>query len=200
MDEATSEWLGHNTDVAGFLEALGELDFDPSRKRTMVIGAGGAARAVVAALAAAGAVEIAVVNRTWEHAAQLVGDLSQIFPNSHIYAGPLDPAAWPYNRNPRALVVNASSHGLLNPDEPFPLEADDMAGRDADRHTVFFDLTYGDTPFLRAVAPKAAHTLDGLSMLVYQGALAFEWWTGLPAPRPQMLAAAREALAARQRA
>ena len=198
LDEEADGWLGHNTDVAGFLEALRDVDYDPNRKRTMVIGAGGAARAVVGALARAGAVEIAVVNRTWDHAAQLVADLSQVFPNSHIYAAPLDPAAWPYNRNPRTLVVNASSHGLLEPDQPFPIDADAMAGRDADRHTVFFDLTYGDTPFLRAVESKAAHIVDGLSMLVYQGALAFEWWTGLPAPRAEMLKAARAALAERR--
>ncbi len=198
LDEEQGGWLGHNTDVDGFLEALAEINFDPTKKRTMVIGAGGAARAVVYALANAGAIEIAVVNRTWEHASQLVAELSAVVPHSHIYAAPLDPAAWPYNRNPRMLVVNASSHGLLDPQGVFPLQADDMAGRDADRHTVFFDLTYGDTPFLRAVEERAAHRMDGLAMLVYQGARAFEWWTGLEAPRAQMLAAARQALAERQ--
>lgn len=197
LDEDQGGWLGHNTDVGGFLEALQSEDYDPDRQRTMVIGAGGAARAAVYALASAGAIEIAVVNRTWEKAMELAGQINAQFPNSHIYATPLDPAAWPFNRNPRTLVVNATSQGILNPDEPFPIDPDQMAGRDADRRTLFFDLTYGDTPFLSVARAKAAHLLDGLPMLVYQGALAFEWWTDLPAPRAQMLEAALSAREAR---
>ncbi len=198
LDEEQGGWLGHNTDVGGFLEALGTVGYDPAKQRTMVIGAGGAARAVVYALASSQAAEIAVVNRTWEHAAELVSQLGPYFPQSHMYSAPLDPAAWPYNRNPRTLIVNASSQGVLEPDQPFPVEADALAGRDADRRTIFFDLTYGDTPFLRAVRDEAAHAIDGLAMLVSQGALSFEWWTGLPAPHAEMLAAAQSALAERQ--
>ncbi len=196
LDEAQDGWLGHNTDVGGFLQALYETDYNPERKRVLVIGAGGAARSVVYALAQAGAVEIAVANRTWENGIELVNELGMRFPHTHMYATPLDPAAWPFNRNPRTLVVNTSSHGLLHPDEAFPIDPDAMAGRDADRRTYFFDLTYGETPFQRAVRDRAAHLLDGLTMLVYQGAMAFEWWTGLEAPRAEMLAAARAALAA----
>ncbi|HEX2915868.1 MAG TPA: shikimate dehydrogenase [Chloroflexia bacterium] len=198
LDEASGGWLGHNTDVGGFLESLQALDFNPLKKRALVVGAGGAARGVVYALASAGAVEIAVANRSWENAIELVSQLGAIFPQTHMYATPLDPAAWPFNRNPRSLVVNATSQGILEPDKPFPIDPDAMAGRDADRHTVFYDLTYGDTPFLRTARDKAAYLVDGLGMLVYQGAEAFEWWTGLNAPRSAMLEAARAALAARE--
>jgi shikimate dehydrogenase len=185
-------WLAHNTDVGGFQEALDSIGYSPLKQRTMVIGAGGAARAVVMALGGAGAVEIAVVNRNFERAAQLVAEVGSYFSQCNIYAAPLDPAAWPFNRNPRTLVVNATSQGILEPDAEFPIDPDHLAGRDADRRTVFFDLTYGDTPFLRSVRDRAAQVLDGLPMLVYQGALAFEWWTGLTAPREKMLAAVRE--------
>lgn len=192
--------FGYNTDPAGFLEALKrEVNFEPRGKRTMVLGAGGAARGVVLALASQGASEIAVANRTYDKAVDLVAQLAPVFPNSHIYATPLDPASWPFNRNPRALVVNATSQGLLEPDKEFPVSAAALSGRDPDRHTVFFDLTYGDTPFLKMVRPVAAHVLEGLSMLVYQGAQSFEFWTGLSAPVEQMLAAARAALAEREK-
>lgn len=188
--------VGYNTDPIGFLEALqNEADFKVQGKRTLVMGAGGAARSVVLALASEGAVEIAVANRTYAHAAELVKQLAPLFPNVHIYAAPLDPAAWPSNRNPRHLIVNTTSMGLLEPSKPFPISAEALSGRDPDRHTIFFDLTYGDTPFLRMVRPVAAHVLDGLSMLVYQGAQSFELWTGLVAPRQVMLEAARQALA-----
>lgn len=191
---------GYNTDPAGFLEALkNEVNFDPRGKRTMVIGAGGAARGVVLALASQGASEIAVANRTYDKAVDLVAQFAPIFPNSHIYATPLDPASWPFNRNPRALVVNATSQGLLEPDKEFPVSAEALSGRDPDRHTIFFDLTYGDTPFLKMVRPLAAHVLDGLTMLVYQGAQGFEFWTGLAAPISVMLEAARTALAEREK-
>ncbi len=197
LDNEQGGWLAHNTDVGGFLTALEEQGYNPAKQRTMVIGAGGAARAVVFALAAAEASEIAVVNRTWEKATELVSQLGPLFPQTHMYSTPIDPSAWPFNRNPRTLVVNATSQGLLAPDEEFPVDPDHMAGRDADRRTIFFDLTYGDTPFLRAAGAKAAHLVDGLSMLVYQAALAFEWWTGLPAPHSAMMAAAKAALAER---
>lgn len=197
LDDAAGGWLAHNTDVGGFLDALHAEDYNPLKQRTMVIGAGGASRAVVFGLAGAGAVEIAVVNRSFENAAALVGEIAPYFPQCNIYAAPLDPAAWPFNRNPRTLVVNATSQGILSPGEEFPIAADYLAGRDADRRTLFFDLTYGDTPFLRAVRSDAAQAVDGLSMLVYQGALAFEWWTGLAAPREKMLQVTQQALSER---
>jgi len=189
---------GYNTDPAGFLEALQrDANYEPKGKRTLVLGAGGAARAVVLALASEGAVEIVVANRTFERAATLVNEIGPLFPNVHIFATPLDPAAWPSNRNPRTLVVNTTSLGLLEPDKPFPISPEALSGRDPDRHTIFFDLTYGDTPFLKMARPIAAHVLDGLTMLVAQGAQSFELWTGLTAPRDLMLAAARNALTAR---
>lgn len=185
---------GHTTDVAGFLEALQAEDYNPRAQRTLVIGAGGAARAVVYALASAGANEIAVANRTYENALEVEDALKPLFPQCNLYATHLDPAAWPFNRNPRTLIVNATSQALMAPGETFPVSAEALAGRNPERRTIFFDLTYGDTPFLRMAREAEARTLDGLSMLVYQGAHSFEFWTGLEAPRQQMLEAARAAL------
>jgi shikimate dehydrogenase len=191
---------GYNTDPAGFLEALQqEANFAAKGKHSLVLGAGGAARAVVAALANEGAVEIVVANRTLERAAQLVAELGPAFPQVKLYATPFDPAAWSDNHNLYDLIVNTTSLGLLEPNQPFPIAAEAFTRRNHNHPTVFFDLTYGDTPFLRMARPIAAHVLDGLSMLVYQGAHSFELWTGLEAPRTLMLEAARQALAARHK-
>ncbi len=189
---------GHTTDVDGFLEALKEADYDPKGQRTMVIGAGGAARAVVYALLSAGATEIAVANRSYENADALAQELSAQFSQCNLYGTDLDPAAWPFNRNPRTLIVNATSQALTAPNEAFPVSAEALAGRNPERRTIFMDLTYGDTPFLRMAQEAEARTLDGLTMLVYQGAHSFELWTGLPAPRQQMLEAAKAALASQK--
>jgi shikimate dehydrogenase len=184
---------GHNTDAQGFLESLKRIaNYHPKGQRTMVLGAGGSARAVVYALAKEGAFEIAVANRNFDRAAELVGSLKENFPNCHMYAAPLDPAAFPFNRNPRTLIVNTTSFGLAeeDKDKPFPLSAEVMSGRNPERRTIFFDLIYnGDTPFLREALKAEAVAINGKAMLVYQGALSFELWTGLPAPVDKMLEA-----------
>ncbi len=179
---------GHNTDVGGFLEALKAEGCDPNGKRAIVLGAGGAARGVIYALLTAGAFEVAVANRTIEKAEEICQHFQASFPNCHLHALPFDPAGWPNFRYPRTLVVNATSYGLHpGEDEDFPISAADLSGRNPERITYFFDLQYGETPFTRMAAKEgAAHVHDGSSMLVYQGALSFELWTGLPAPREVM--------------
>jgi len=188
---------GHTTDVAGFMEALKAEDYDPQKQRTLVLGAGGAARAVVYALATAGATEIAVANRSFERSAELAEVMAAQFPQCNIYGTDLDPAAWPFNRNPRTLIVNATSQALTSPHEPFPVSAEALAGRNPERRTLFYDISYGNTPFLEMARAAEARTLDGLTMLVFQGAHSFELWTGLTAPRQQMLEAAQAALASK---
>jgi shikimate dehydrogenase len=191
-DSDTQQLLaGHNTDAQGFLEALKrEANYNPKGQRTLVFGAGGSARAVVYALAKEGAFEIALLNRSFDRAAELAESIKENFPNCHIYAAPLDAAALPFNRNPRTLIVNTTSFGLAAEDQnkPFPLSAEMMSGRNPERRTVFFDLIYSpDTPFLREAQKAEAFAMNGKSMLVYQGALSFELWTGLAAPIDQML-------------
>ena len=198
LDKEQATWAGNNTDVDGFLEALAGADYSPKDQKVLVIGAGGASRGAVYGLALAGAKEIVVINRTQARAEELVHDLSQPFPACFLHTAPFEPAAWSADAEPFTLVVNASSHGVLHPDAAFPLDGAILTSRITSAETLFFDLTYGNTPFLRAVAPYSTRHLDGLSMLVYQGAKAFEIWTGLPAPRTIMFEAARKALLARQ--
>jgi shikimate dehydrogenase len=169
----------HNTDAPGFLAALGE---DEARGlRALVLGAGGAGRAVAWALREAGAAEVAVWNRTPERAKALADDLG-------ISAIPR-PATC-------ALLVNATSVGL----KPRLTEADTLASLHLDQLDpvrIVVDLVYGDAPsaLLGWAARGGSRTVDGLEVLVRQGALSFERWTGVEAP----IEAMRGAAASRQR-
>lgn len=177
---------GHNTDAGGFRAPLEALLAGEGPGHAVVVGAGGAARAVVLALARMGALEIAVLNRTEERAVGLCDALAEV-------AGvPLMPLGM--ERATRALrdarvVVNATSvgmaHGAAAGESPLPREA-------LHPGLVVVDLVANplETPLLRAAAAAGAATLGGLAMLVEQGALAFELWTGQPAPRDIMREAA----------
>jgi shikimate dehydrogenase len=176
---------GHNTDITGFLRALtDDAGFDPAGARVVVLGAGGAARACVVALAQAGAADIVVVNRDPERAAQLVASVG---------AGRVANGAAADDCRRAELLVNATSVGMVGGPAPdaLPLPLDWLP-----KHGVVYDLVYRPmaTPLLRAAASASLPTLGGLAMLVFQGAAAFELWTGRPAPIDRMKAAALGAM------
>jgi shikimate dehydrogenase len=182
--------LGANTDVEGFLAALREDGgLDPAGLRVAVLGAGGAARAVVWGLVQAGAARVLVLNRTPAHAAALVRELA---PACGL-AGPLPAAA-----DEAAvldgvdLLVHCTAigmrHSATEADLPLPAAAIPTGACVVD--IVANPL---ETPLLRAAAARGCRTLGGLAMLVRQGAAAFERWTGRPAPLDVMFAAARRA-------
>ncbi|HSK50475.1 MAG TPA: shikimate dehydrogenase [Solirubrobacterales bacterium] len=163
----------HNTDADGFLRSLPE---SPAGKRALVLGAGGAARAVVWALIREEA-EVEVWNRTGERAAALCTELGG------------DPVADP-DQSACELIVNTSAVGLKGED-PFaalPLAAD----RFGPEQTVL-DMVYapGGTALLAAAAAAGATVVDGIEVLVQQGALSLRIWTGREAPLEPMRAAAR---------
>jgi shikimate dehydrogenase len=162
-----------NTDAAGFLAAL---DMDVSGMRALVLGAGGAARAVVWALREAGAAEVAVWNRSADRAEALAATLGATA------------IARPASCD---LLVNATSVGL----EPRLDEAETLAALQLDEldpPAVVADLVYGDepTPLLGWAERGGARTVGGLDMLVRQGALSFQRWTGVEPPLDVMRAAA----------
>jgi shikimate dehydrogenase len=163
----------HNTDAPGFLAAVGE---DVRGLRALVLGAGGAGRAVAWALREAGAADVAVWNRTPERADELAGDLG--------VTAILRPATCD-------LLVNATSVGLKpRLDEAATLAA--LQLDELDPPQIVVDLVYGDepTPLLGWAARGGSRTVDGREVLVRQGALSFERWTGLEAPIDAMLHAA----------
>lgn len=173
--------LGESTDGAGFLDSLREDHaFDPDRRRCVVIGAGGAARAVVLALAGAGAGSVVVVNRTPE-AAELAARLAG-------RAGRVGEAAEAADAD---LVVNATPVGMgddpLLPVDPVHLGPGQLVA----------DLVYHPprTPLLEAARERGAVAVNGLGMLIHQAAHAFRLWTGEEPPLEVMSAAAARALA-----
>lgn len=169
-----AEVHAHNTDADGFLTALPE---PPDGKRALVLGAGGAARAVVWGLGREGA-EVEVWNRTPARAKQICAELGGT------------PVAKP-DQAAYELIVNTSAAGLdgEDPFEHLPLAAD----RFSPSQTVV-DLVYGDAPsrLLAAAAAARARTVDGLEILVQQGALSLRIWTGRKAPLDVMRTAARD--------
>lgn len=162
-----------NTDAEGFLRSL---PASPEGKRALVLGAGGAARAIVWALLREGA-EVAVWNRTElrsQHLCEELGGESVGAPDQTAYE----------------LIVNTTAVGLGDED-PFaelPLDADAFLAA----QTVV-DMVYGGEPtaLLRAAEAAGATTVDGIEILVQQGALSLETWTARPAPLETMRAAAR---------
>jgi shikimate dehydrogenase len=169
--------VGDCTDGAGFLAALRRGSrFEPAGRRCLVVGAGGAARAVVAALAGAGAAEVAVLNRDRvraEAAAALAGAAGRVGDAS--------------DASGADLVVQATPVGLGDPRAVHPL----VDPSRFHRGQTVVDLVYhpARTALLEAAAARGAAVANGLGMLVHQAGLALEWWTGRPAPLGAMWAA-----------
>lgn len=170
--------IGENTDGKGFLRSLrDDAHVDPVGKRVVVFGAGGAARAMTVELALAGAAQITVVNRSAERGAALVRLLNDKTSVSATFVPWATPYAIPAETD---VVVNATSIGLF----PNVTDKPDIA-----YDTITASMTVCDvipnpprTPFLQAATRRGAQTLDGLGMLVYQGAIGFTMWTGQDAP------------------
>jgi shikimate dehydrogenase len=160
-----------NTDAPGLLDALG----DPVPRSALVLGAGGSARAAAYALKAAGA-DVAVWNRTPERARVLAADLG-------VSAVEAPSAA--------EMLVNCTSVGLHDPAATFkylPVTSDDIG-----EYACVVDLVYrdGGTELLRQAEQRGCRCVDGLEILVRQGARSFEIWTGRSAPLEVMRQAAR---------
>jgi shikimate dehydrogenase len=177
--------LGDNTDARGFARSLrGRVRLRGGR--AVLIGAGGSARAVASSLVDAGCRDVVVANRTHARGEALAAWLRDAgVPARVVPLGALrDGAALEGAR----LVVNTTSVGLTGRSVAVRFEA-------APRRCLFVDLVYGraPSPFLFAAAKKRRPTLDGAGMLLHQGALAFEWWTGRRAPLHAMVLALRSA-------
>ena len=184
--------LGDNTDGQGFYTPLQEMGVDLAGKQVVVLGAGGAARAVVFRLARAGA-QILVINRTPERAERLVQAVAQ--------AGYRDAARILNTNRPEALsaaiagatlLVQTTRVGMVPQEEALP----DLPLDALSPHLLVYDLVYNpiETRLLREARMRGCRTLTGVKMLVYQGAAAFQRWTGIWPPTEVMEAAVLSAL------
>ncbi len=172
--------IGHNTDGRGFLRSLKEgARYDSRGQRFLFIGSGGAARAVGFSLALAGAEKITFCDIDREKAGLLAGDIRE---KTGVDAGTITHAELKACADEAGCLINATPLGLKKGD-PLPMPADCIQRR----HLVC-DLVYNppETPFLKAAKSRRAKTLAGLGMLLFQGVIAFEIWTGKKAPVPIM--------------
>lgn len=182
--------VGWNTDGKGFMRALATAGIEPRGQRVVLLGAGGAARAIAVELALAGAERIAVVNRSPARGRELVelltsrtGARAELVAWSGPYAAP----------EGTGLLVNATSIGLepdvdARPDLRYEAIRPGMVACDV--------IPAPRTPFLDEARRRGARPLDGLGMLVHQGAIGFELWTRREAPVSVMHAALAKAFGA----
>ena len=177
------KWIGANTDVYGFVTALKEeAGFQAKGKTAVILGAGGAAKAVAYGLASSGIKGIYIANRHPQRAMKLARALLKLFP--HLTLGVLDFDACCLGSaiSQVDLVVNATSVGLKS--ETQALIPDAWIPKAGKKQKLFYDLIYhrAETGFMKLARKKGHKTLGGLGMLLYQGAKAFEYWTGRKAP------------------
>jgi len=167
---------GENTDGKGFIVSLFEAGIEPKGQRVVILGAGGAARAMTIELAGAGVSHIAVVNRGKARGEALVNLLSQKTSVNAEYISWEKTFTIPAETN---IVVNATSIGMYpDPNKPmidYETLHDSMVVCDGVHNPV-------QTPFLIEAAKRGCKTLDGFSMLINQGAISFKLWTGHDAP------------------
>jgi shikimate dehydrogenase len=183
--------IGANTDARGLARWMRQVGIDPAGQPALVLGAGGAARATVWALADLGARSVRVLNRTQEHAQSLIEALRPRLPSTQLAWGHLAEAAAPPS-TPWRVIVNATSlghHGKA------PVVHPGCYSRDC----VAIDLAYNppETGFMVAARRAGARAENGLGMLLHQAALAFECWTGQAAPMDAYAAALTERVAGR---
>jgi shikimate dehydrogenase len=217
-----SRLVGYNTDAGGFLRALRkEGGFDPAGKRAVLVGAGGVARAAGFALARAGVKSLVITDIISERAHGLASDLERSLARTQ---GPPPRSCVDAKEIGGVASLDFQMHPIpeikvLSPDEP--QFAETILGCDllvnctpvgmkhsategespveaklVPKGALVYDVVYNplETPLLTDTKKAGGRTLSGLAMLVYQGAMAFEMWTGKEAPVDIMLNAAKKAL------
>ncbi|TET17459.1 MAG: shikimate dehydrogenase [Dehalococcoidia bacterium] len=170
---------GYNTDATGFLQALLDREVELEGKNMVILGAGGASRAISFILAERGA-HLIILNRLLEldWAEELASRISQIF-TKEVEALELTDENLVKVLEKADILVNATSVGMSPNVDEIPVPANLLKPS-----LIVFDIVYNPikTRLLREAEAAGAETIGGLDMLVWQGALAFEKWTGLKAP------------------
>ena len=186
------ELVGYNTDAYGFIKSLKDCSgLDPRGKRALLLGAGGAARAAAYALAKEGIAHLTIANRTPSRAESLADEIKNLLPDVQAIAtaepGLIEAA------QDADLIVNATSTGMRHSES----EGQTMLTTGAiPPSAVVYDMVYNppETPLTAEARRAGATVVGGLSMLIHQGAAAFQRWTGKEAPISVMMAAGKKAL------
>lgn len=194
LSMAEGEMIGDNTDARGFLRALANAGVEARGSHCLILGTGGAARALAYAMVKADAASVTVAGRSNSHTSSLLHDLGSAYPGADDL---LRPAGWaevttclPANIS---LIVNATSVGMLG--GPAPMESP-ILPQALQSHHIVFDAVYNPmrTPLLEGAEAAGTRCIGGLDMLVCQGAESFRSWFGVDAPLDVMYDAARKAM------
>jgi shikimate dehydrogenase len=176
--------IGENTDGKGFLKSLQSM-IDPQGKSVVLFGAGGAARAIAVELGLAGVRHITIVNRSEQRGAELVNVLReqlQLEAQLVVWGGDY---AVPEGTD---VVINGTSIGLYDPEARLAIDLDSLRPGMIAADVVFNPVR---TRFLIEAAARGCRPLDGLGMLVNQGIVGIQYWTGID-PQPEVMRQALE--------
>ena len=183
------EMVGYNTDGLGALNALKACGGGPRGRKVVILGAGGASRSISFAIAQE-ASELVILNRTPKNAEMLATRISDVT-GRRVRWGRLSGDLLAKELKDASILVNATSVGMHPNDSETPVEKSLLR-----RDMIVFDFVYNppETRLLEEAKSLGAKVIDGLAMLVYQGAASFEIWTGMKAPVELMMKAARDEL------
>jgi len=193
--EEDGKLSGDNTDARGFVADLRDHGVTLTGQRALVLGAGGSARAIVYGLAEAGCLSITVLNRTVDKAHELAQEIRDVFPFCRL-SGHAMPDEIAILAQEAQMIVNCTSLGMTPKIEGLPWD-ETVAFRPGQ---VVYDLVYNppQTRLLVKAAADGAQAIGGLGMLIWQGAIAFERWTGQLPPVDVMRTAAEAVFAKRR--
>ena len=182
---------GYNTDVIGFKKTFQEVGkFTIKKKKAVILGAGGAARAVIYSLLEEGIEEISIFNRTLEKTEKIKQGFSPFFPESNINIFSFEQNDLKDKIKKANLLVNATSVGMASQLDNTPLPDEKLFHPDL----LVYDLIYhpAKTFFLRQAERVGAKIINGLPMLVYQGIESFYLWTGFKPEEKEILEIIRQ--------
>jgi shikimate dehydrogenase len=191
IENRNGQLIGHNTDGMGFMRAFQDgFSHVVKGSRVLLLGAGGAARAVATQMATDGISEIVIANRTYGRARRLVKTLMENFPNISALAIRMPGESLKKISLRADILIDATSSGLIFDNT---LNISSVTFRPS---MLVCDLTYNPptTPFLKIAKEAGCKTMNGVGMLLHQGALAFQIWTGQEAPLSVMRKALEEGL------
>ncbi|MCC6542971.1 MAG: shikimate dehydrogenase [Nitrospirae bacterium] len=182
--------VGHNTDGQGFIASLNECGQSVNGRSILIIGAGGAARAVAFSLARGGAGSILIANRTISKGKSLKEQIGKYFSSINLDVKGMDPEDLRGVINSVDMVVNTTSIGLMKED-PSPVPREFLH-----RDLFVCDLIYNppDTELIRYAKELCSGYMNGSGMLIFQGAASFKLWTGIEPPVHVMRQVLQDAL------
>ncbi|MEA4849733.1 MAG: shikimate dehydrogenase [Clostridiaceae bacterium] len=172
--------IGYNTDGMGFIKALQEAGVDFRDKKIVMAGAGGAARAVAIQLAFDGAGEVVIFNRTLSSAEKIVNTINSNIPSCRGRALEINEAVLKEELKDAAVLVNCTSLGMKNSIDQSIVSAPETLHKGLFVADIIYDPS--KTKLLSIAEEAGCKTMNGLGMLIWQGAIAFKIWTGQDMP------------------